>query len=151
MPMSRGFLTLALVEEDPTDEWAFSYDYPNTCLFVRRIISGVRQDAADTRVPYIIAQDTDGRKLIYTNTEDAQIEATVKCDNPALYPDDLSLAISLRLATYIAPIITNGDPYKLGPRAFRLYGLHIGRGVATANNEEQLDVQPDSSSIRSRE
>lgn len=150
LPFSAAFQALAMVEEDPTTEWAFSYNYPNNCLFIRRIFSGIRNDTNDSRVPYIVGQDSNGQLLIYTDAEQAEIEFTAKSDNPVIYPPDFVLGLSYRLASYIAPLITKGDPFKLGDKSFQLYQYHMGRAVSSAGNEEQRDQQPESDFTRSR-
>lgn len=40
-PFATGFVNLALVETNPTDEWAYSYRYPTDCLFFRRVLNGI--------------------------------------------------------------------------------------------------------------
>lgn len=141
--------TLPLVEEDPNDEWAYSYRYPTDCLKIRRILSGDRNDTRDTRVPYKIIQDSSGL-LILTDKEDAELEYTIRADDPQRYPADYIMALSFRLAAYIAPRVTGGDPFKLGERAMRMYMLEVGMAQGSDLNEEQPDVTPDSEFIRAR-
>lgn len=149
-PFLTKFAALALVEEDPTDEWAFSYRYPTDALEIKRILSGTRNDTRQSRVPYKMGQDNDG-KLIYTDMEDAEIEYSAKADDPSKYPPDLVLALSFKLAVYIAPRIAAGDPNKLGARAMQMYEIELSKSLATAFNEEQAEELPDSEFIRSRE
>ena len=40
-----------LVEEQPNDLWAYSYDYPSDCAFLRRIQSGATVDDSYTHIP----------------------------------------------------------------------------------------------------
>ena len=40
-PFARVIADLGLIEEDPTDEWDFSYRVPSDCVSFRRIPSGV--------------------------------------------------------------------------------------------------------------
>jgi hypothetical protein len=149
-PFARRVAALALVEEDPTTEWRYSYRYPTDCLDIRRILTGSHNDPRDGRLPYELAQDDDG-VLVYTDEEDAFIEYTYKADNPIRYPADFSLALSFRLASYIAPRLTGGDPFKLGARAMQLYEYEVGRAKANAVNEEQVDQDPESSFVRIRD
>lgn len=148
-PFATRFAALALVEEDPNDEWAYSYRYPSGCLKFRRILSGSRTDTNSTRVPYKIASDDSG-KLVYCDTEDAECEYTVYIDDPTLYPDDFVIAFSLKLSTFIAPRITGADPFKMGERAMGRYFMEIGAARSTAINEQQDDVEPDSELISTR-
>ncbi len=149
-PFATKFLTLALVATDPTTEWSYSYRYPTDCSFFRRILSGLRNDNRQTRVPYKISQDDVGL-LVLTDTRDAVAEFTVKETDPSLYAADFIMAFSLRLAAMIAPRLTGGDPFKVGERALRLYQFEIQKARATAENEEQKEEPPESEFIRARD
>lgn len=149
-PFARRFRTLTLVEEDPNDEWGYSYRYPTNCLAFRRILSGIRNDTRQSRIPYLLANDDDG-ELILTDKEDAQGEYTVKITDPARFSADFRIALSLRLAAYIAPWVAGGDPFKLGQRALTLYQFEISKAQATAGNEEQAEEPPESEYVRARE
>lgn len=142
--------SLPLVEEDPNDEWAYSYRYPTDCLKIRRILSGNRNDSHQTRQPYKVIQDSAGL-LILTDKRDAELEYTIRADDSDRYPADFILAFSFRLAAYIAPRVTAGDPFKLGERALRMYQLEMSMAQASDVNEEQPDVLPESEFIRGRE
>lgn len=149
-PFATKIADLGLVEEDPNDEWTYSYRYPTDCVKVRRLLSGERNDTHQSRQPYRIARDTSGR-LVFTDLEDAQVEYTVLVEDPGQYPSDFTMALSLRIAIYVAPRITGGDPFKLGSRAEEMYRVILGKAQASAFNEEQPDVLPESEFIRARE
>lgn len=148
-PFATRIAALALVDEEPNDEWDYSYRFPSNALKIRRILSGIRNDSRQTRTPYKIAGDTSG-SLIYTDMEDAEIEYTIRVTNPLRYPPDFLMALSLRLASYIAPRLTGGDPFKLGNRALELYAFEIGKSEASAANEEQPDETPESEFVQER-
>ncbi len=61
------------------------------------------------------------------------------------------MAFSFLLASYIAPRLTGGDPFKMGSRAIELYQYEIGKAKSTALIEEQDEELPDSEYIRTRE
>lgn len=147
---AKGFLTLSLIEEDPVDEWAFSYDYPNTIAIILRVLSGLRNDSRDSRVPYEVGSDENGRALLYCDIESAEIEAIFVPKSIAILPSDFIIALSFRLAAYIAPIVTKGDPFKLGARALQLYAVEIRNAAVNSRNQNQPDKEPDSDHIRSR-
>lgn len=149
-PFATKFVTLALVEEDPTDEWSFSYRYPVDCLKFRRILSGLRNDNRQSRVPIKIGQD-DAGQLIYCDIEDAEAEYTIQVEDAGKFPPDFVMALSLRLASYIAPALTGGDPFKLGERAYRAYRMEIAAAQGNAGNEEQNEEHPEAEMIRARE
>lgn len=149
-PFANVVETLGLVETDPNDEWGYSYRYPATASRLIRIPSGIRNDTRQKRVPYKIGRDASG-KLIYTDMEDALIEYTRLETDEDRYPPDFIMAMSLRLAAYIAPRVTGGDPFKLGQRAMQMYMLEFGLATANAGNEDQPDELPESEYIASRE
>lgn len=149
-PFAKRVAPLALVNSNPNDEWGYSYRYPTDCSKIRRILSGLRNDSRQSRIPYTIAQDDDGQ-LIFTDQVNAEIEYTKKETNPERYPPDFVLAFSLRIAAYIAPRVAGGDPFKMGTRAMNLYISQIGISDSTASNEEQAEEAPSSEFIRARE
>lgn len=141
---------LALVETDPNDEWAYSYRYPADCSKAIRILSGIRNDSPDTKVPYRIIKDSQGA-LILTDKENAELEYSQESTDPNIWAADFVMAFSLLLAFYIAPRVTAGDPFKLGERAYRAYVISIAKARANAVGEQQDEPAPDSDSIRARD
>lgn len=149
-PFAMTTVSLGLVEEDPNDEWAFSYRYPSDCLSFKRILSGVRNDTRQSRVPYKVRRDTTGL-LIFTDMEDAVAEYVLREENAEVFPIDFANALAFRIAAYIAPGLTRGDPFKMGERALKMYEFEMSKARATAVNEEQDEEEPDSLFIRGRE
>lgn len=150
-PFAGRFVALALVEEDPTGEWAFSYRYPTDAHTIRRILNpATRNDSRQSRIPYRLANDAEGL-VILTDQEDAEAEYTFKVTNPGWFAPDFVSALALRLAADIAPQLTGGDPFKMGERALKLYAVQIGFARSNAANEEQPDETPDAEAIRARE
>jgi hypothetical protein len=60
------------------------------------------------------------------------------------------MAFSLLLASYIAPRITGGDPFKMGERALRMYDYSIGKSRSNSVNEQQDEEPPQSEFINAR-
>lgn len=150
---SWGFLTkittLALVESEPNTEWGYSYRKPSDCESMRRILSGIRNDSRETRVPYKTAQDSSGI-LIFTDEDDAQLEYTIKATNPQLFTADFTLTFSYLLASLIAPNLTGGDQFGLGAKASGNYGVALSVSIANDINEQQVEELPESEFIRER-
>lgn len=143
-------VALDLVESAPNDEWAYSYRVPTDCLKPIRILSGIRNDSRQTRVPYKIGKDDQG-ELIYTDTESAELEYTQFVDDPSKYPIDVFLAMSFLLAGLAAPRILGEDPFKMGERAMKMYQYFKGQADAADANDQQQEEPPDAEAIRSRE
>lgn len=148
-PFATTIATVGLIESDPNDEWAYSYRYPTDCVKIRRVLSGTRDDNRQTRSQYKIARDASGL-LFYSDQENAEIEYTIREEDPEKYPSDFVLAFSYRLAAYIAPRLTKGDPFKLGAQALQMYRLEMSAAQANAVNEEQRAEEPDAEIIRAR-
>lgn len=143
-PFATRIEELSLVEEDPTDEWAYSYRYPVDCMKdggFRRILSGARVDDGSSAVRYVIVGDDAGR-LVYTDMEDASAEITVKEENVSRYSPKFVAALAYLMAGRGAPAITNGDPHQLGVRALQLYALEVSTAKAKASNEQRKDPEP---------
>lgn len=149
-PFATKIATLNLIEQDPNEEWDYSYLYPNDCRRARRILSGNRNDSRKERVSYKIFKGS-GSSYIYTDMENAQLEYTLDIDLEGYFPTDFALAVSFLLAAYTAPRLTGGDPFKMGERALRMYEYHMSIAQADSANEEQRDMVPESEFITSRD
>jgi hypothetical protein len=147
-PFASKTRALSLIEENPNDEWRYSYRYPTDCLKFRRILSGQRTDTPDTRVVYKISQDSAGL-ILFTDQEDAECEYTVNVTNPALFPSDFVIALSYRLASMLQPRLAGSHP-GLGKAALEQYLFSLGIAQASASKEEQPDAAPESEFIRAR-
>lgn len=149
-----GFATqyadLALVSENPTIEWNYSYRYPSDCVLVRRILSGIRNETRQSRVSFKITRDSSGR-LIYTDEQSACVEYTQRVTDSGQYPDDFVLALSYRLSHYIISGLTTGDTSKRRDNIFKLYLQELSLARMGSYNEEQPDELPDSEFIRVRD
>lgn len=150
-PFTTKFEALVVDEEEPNDEWAFSYVYPSDCLAIRKILSGVRNDTEDTKVPYEIGVNADGATVIFCDLEDAVLKYSLKVTDANRYTSDFMLALSLHLASFIAPMLTGGDKFKLGERSLVKYLSYIAAAQANSVNEINSDVRPESEFIRGRE
>lgn len=145
MPHTKKFVTLQLVEETPTTEWLYSYRYPNKCVLFKRILSGIRTDTHDSRVPFVQSSDNSG-KLIFTDMIDAVAEIVEIPKNLNFFSADFCLAYSFRLAFYIAPSITGGNAFSgLQRDLMQKYMLELGLARQNAANETQHDIEPPSS------
>ena len=96
-----------------------------------------------------IMRDATGR-VIWTNQKDAELEYQfIETDN-SKFQADMALAFSFLLAGLIAPRITSGDPFGLGPKAEAKYDKYVAMARASSMNEEQEEQAPDSEFIRSQ-
>ena len=149
-PFANKYEALGLVIADPNTNWAYSYRYPSAAKRIIKLLSGVRNDSRQSRVPYEISSDASGR-LIFTDQVNACAKFTQEITDVSIFPQDYVMMLSLLIASYIAPRVTAGDPFKLGERAFRIYTQSKTKAEATAFNEQQDDQNVESEFIRSRE
>ena len=149
-PFATKIIALDLIEEDPNSEWDYSYRYPTDCLRTIKILSGIRNDTHQSKVPYKISNDVSGL-VVYTDTEDAELEYIMRITDPGLFTQDFIMALSYKIAHLIAPRVTAGDPFKLGDRAMQQYILSSSDAMSNAVNEEQPDQLVESEFIRARE
>jgi hypothetical protein len=149
-PWARKFVALALVEENPTTEWLYSYQLPTDVMYFRTILSGIRNDHSDSVIPYFFAHGTSGT-VIYTDRQEAEAEYIVRVDDVQRYPSDFINAFALRLAMMILPRLSGGDPNNQLNGIAQLYQFEMEKARAAAGNEQQPDPLPETPSIRSRQ
>lgn len=150
-PFCTRIVTLALIEETLDEEWAYTYAWPTDCLGFRRILSGVRNDNRQTRVPYRIINIEGRGKVIRTDKQDAQGEYTFRDEGVQDYPPDFKVLVSYKLGGYIIPLLSAGDPFKIGDSLAAKYHVKRAETMAAARNEEQPDESPQAEYIRARE
>lgn len=153
-PFAIKMATLALVEDnqdesDILSEWEFSYQYPADCVEAKRIVSMHTTDNRQSRIPYRIITGASG-PLILSNWPNAVLEYAGLLPTTALFPADFTLALSYRMACYMAARVTGGDPFKLAPRCMQAYQIELASARANAANEEQSDQIPEAEMIRIR-
>lgn len=156
-PFATTQVLLALIEDNPLPidengdtEWGFAYQYPADAMNIVRIISGIRNESRQDRVPYRILAGPNGTKMIVTDMDQAACEYTQEVTAEDSFGAGYALTLSLLLAAYIAPLVTGGDPFKLGQRAMDLYKMEKTQTIDNALNEEQVEENPESEMIRAR-
>jgi len=128
-------IPLELMAELKEGPWNYVYKYPSRCVYIRRIVSGVRLDNSDT----FIAKRTglyQGKKAIFTNEYKAILECITN-DIPleALTPS-AGMALSLYLASLSSPLITGKGAARLRESLFQQYLIHLdkARGIDQLEN-----------------
>jgi len=150
-PFAKKTDELQLVQANPTDEWSYAYQYPSDCVKFYRVHDGLGnyQDNRQSRVPHEVVRGPSG-KLILTNQENAVGDYCERIEETQYWDADFALAFSLRLAAYIAPRVTGGDPFKLGQNAMRLFVMEVSSAESDAGNEQQPPEEPGSEFERAR-
>jgi hypothetical protein len=145
-PMANKQVDLGEVEEEPNDDWGFSYRYPNDCVVARRIVSGAGTAETDP-IPFDLGQDGTGR-LIYTDQSEAVLDYTAWYSDAGEFPDVFASAIAYLLASEIA-VPLSIDRAK-AQDAGQLYLRELNKAQGIANQERRLRPVPASVFIRSR-
>lgn len=140
---------LGMIEEDPNDYYGYSYTYPTTCLRPIKIMSGIRNDKRSTRVHYEISYGVSST-IIFTDQQEAVMKFVQNVTDVSRFPPDFVLALSWRLATYMAPKLTSGDPFKLKEHCMRMYFAELDLAKANMLNEQQVEIEPDCDLLDSR-
>ena len=145
---ARKRSTLALLEVERTN-WDYAYALPADCLTVRKVIvAGYRAPTADQRIPFEIGVTDDGKKALFCDHDDIEIEYTARIDNPNLYSPAFIDALADLLASEIAsPLVSKPD---LGVSLYQRYEYKKLAGFAVSLNESQEDPEPDGEFITGR-
>lgn len=99
-PWAKRRAALALVEEDPRDEWGYAYRAPAGLVTALAIPCGVRMPAA--AIPFQLEGDDEGM-LILTDQEAAELDFISDCwDEEGRFPADFVAALSWKLAADLA-------------------------------------------------
>lgn len=158
-PFSTTQGALALLEDAPFpvnvnggSEWSYAYEYPSDAVNFIRILSGIRNESRLDRVPFRIFNNNvnPNTKMILTDMECAIGEWSTNIVTEDTFTAAYVMALSLKLAMFIAPMVTGGDPFKLGDRAAKLYSQELIKAQGNALNEEQAEVEPDSEFVLAR-
>jgi hypothetical protein len=142
-------------------DFQYAYRLPADAIRVHRILGDTRQAGTESRIPFSLGSDATGG-LLYTDSapiaastsqlQQPQLEYTRNVDESDL-PSDVAQCIALKLAFYLAPALTGGDPNKLGARAYQLLygpGGQFDRAAGAAAREQQFDPEPESEFITTR-
>jgi hypothetical protein len=154
-PFARRTAALGLVTDYTAGtafyEYGYAYRFPADALAVFRIQNGATRYATATNRPaWRIMSDDDGA-LLYMDQADAVVEYTVRITDPSRFTPDFVQALALKLAAYIAPSLTGGDPTKLRERNLALYQHQLGIAMTNAANQQQPDVPVDTGYLSARE
>lgn len=149
---------LSLIKDNPfpydsfgDSEWQYAYQYPADAVNFVRILSGIRNESRLDRVPFrIFVNSLDNTKQILTDMECAQGEWTTNVLTEDQFTAAYVMALSYKLASVIAPMVTSGDPFKLGPAAAANYDKALIKAQGNALNEEQIDIEPESEFVIAR-
>ncbi len=148
---ARKTKDLALIEENPTTEWLFSYRQPSDCIMARKIPVGSTTGSAvfDNNfilpdIPFDKSFDDDG-DLIYTNIENAALEYTAR-RNVSGCPIYYCIALSYLLATYTFESLSKGDMMGSSAKIQKKYEDKLDE-ASSKNDNETVDTKTNESAL----
>lgn len=145
-PFAGRTATLALVEEEPSTDWLYSYRYPSGCLKVRKLLHAGGRTLLEP-IPFAIGGDDQGG-LILTDEIDAVCEYTIRIDDPSRWSAPFCDAFRWRIAReLVMPMAAKAEFAKVADAGYRSAMIDAQTQAA---NEEQPDKLPDAEYIRAR-
>ena len=139
-------MTLGAAYTNPPYEYQYVYQIPSDCMRIGRIMSGLRQDTRQSRVQMKVVGDK-----IYTDMQYAYLQYTCLPPDDSLYPPDFALTLSYKLAFYIIPSVSAGDPFQKAPQMVAFYTSMINKAEANSMNQDQVGQDVQSEFVRCRQ
>lgn len=137
---------LELVEENPNNQWLYSYKYPQNCLYLRRLIDpqDYSSQTMDDKFTRVLLQVfiKDGKKVIFTNLVSA-LAQWIPHDFPlqTLSPS-AGMAIAQRLAWMACPLIVGKGANRLRQEIEKNYVIYKVEAQAL-DSRESFNFQSD--------
>ena len=101
---ARKRQTLTAHANDPSDDWAFRYQYPASSIQARYIENPLGRGRPP--VPFLLEQSDDGTQSILTDAEDAVLVFTRDVTDTLFFTPHFVLGFSYLLAHYMAGALT---------------------------------------------
>ncbi len=139
-PFASRRQDLALVEEEPSTDWAYSYRVPSDYLVAIRIIPTDGRNGR-ARIPFEVEGDNTGG-LLFTDQTDAVLHYIARVENAGLFPPDFVDALAWRLAMDLAEPLARDQGR--AEKAERNWKRALERAQANAANEVLNRPEPDS-------
>jgi len=144
---AKRIVPLALVAENPSTDWLYSYRVPSDCLRVRRIVNPSGRGPLPP-VPFDVASDDQGL-LVLTDLENPTIEYTTRITSEGLFTSDFVSVFAWRLVIDSA-VALSVDP-RFSDRAVVNYAGEISEAKKNVRKERQDDPPPESEFITARQ
>jgi hypothetical protein len=149
-PFARKRATLVAANEDPPEEWGYSYVLPPDCLKARAVADGMRVRQFDESMKYAIENDGtgSGRVILMDVEPPAVLIYTMRATDVTIYSPEFIKALSWQLAAAVARPLDKSDATIT--QVLELAERFLGIAAAAAYNEEKPDAQPPSDFYTSR-
>ena len=179
VPLTPEFVEPYTPDIDGVFDWAYSYQYPNDCLHIDRVLVDyeIRQDRlrdnggqyshrfnnglvnyrATQHEPFVKreweydVQHIRGRRVIVTNESEMWIQYRCRVEDVNLFPISFQLALSHLIASYIATSIVGEQlGSKLKAENLELYQAQLASAIVSDINQEHCRI-PDSEFVNIRD
>lgn len=127
-------IALQLLDTDELpDTWEYAYAYPNLCLRPLRVLEADYIDDNDKR-PFEVEALQDGTRVIFTNTEDANVVYIAAITDTTKFSGLFVNALARLLASYLAgPIIKGTTGMQVSQAQLKQF-YSVEYPLATAND-----------------
>lgn len=136
-PFATGFKAPSKLTNVPSQDWVLAYDYPQDALKARYIELGHRRVHPYDRIPFDIAAQPSGRKMILCDYEQITLCYTKRIEDPQAFPPLFVGALAALLAYRISMPMNASEERRL--RAYELYVTELRRAAAEGLDEGQED------------
>jgi hypothetical protein len=144
--------TLALLDDEGT-QWTYTYEQPSDAL---RVLSVLHVDAPDdlavpafptagravyTPQPFVCESDALGRKIIYTNQEDAMVRYTAFVTDTTKFSPLFVTALTWKLAAMLAGPVIKGDAGRAeAKRCEEMFQMWMRQAITSDANQRHVPV-----------
>lgn len=145
-PFAQKYETLALIQEEPNEEWPYEYRVPADCLRAIRIVPGsaIRNEA----VPVPFTTSYDGGPTLWTDRNPVQLQYTARITDPVYWSPSFAEALAWKLAVMVAMPMAIKET--LRDRAEAHYTIAIHAAASHSLNSVVQDEVPDGEFVRAR-
>ena len=128
---ARKYITPAALSGTPPGNWSYMYTYPSDAMRIIRIVNPLGDKAPPIR--FEVARNADDTKVILTNEETPTFEYTKQVTDPQQFDPQFVIALSYRIAQYIAIPITGDRQIMADMKS--MADIEVGKARASDANE----------------
>jgi hypothetical protein len=136
----------ASTEDPPEGEWAFRYQYPASCLILRKI--PMIGDKTKSMPFHVELDDAGAVRTILTDQEEASAVYTRDIEDPSLFTWHFVETMSYLLGHYISMPLTGKQ--QIRDTLYNLWRAGIRQATANSANEQMEDDPKDADWIAGR-
>lgn len=148
-PFAKKRATLDLIDNEIEREWPVRYRYPNDCLNIIKISSGLIYDTEDTEVIYEV-ENHNNKKIIVTRGEYEELVYIADVEDTRLFTQEFSMALAYLIASKIAPTVVSANRMEAVEISLAKYEMYLNKGRMNSLNERHTKDMITDEFIRAR-